>query len=245
MTTVTNLEEPADSIQAKNGGGETVTDAPSPWHISNIDWVLLILIVLLTFATLFVSKQPQKKNEDKEKAAEDSKSEIANLKRLIANLIAANNNFTKAIGDLASRYNTLESDIQKLHKKDKLVNTDKITSENIQVTRPIHPAQPVNLGSVRPVAGEKALAINSYGSGFFQLTRNINGQVTFTLIDNPEVRNFFETNPSMLEIYRTDGIISYDNIPNNSHVFVECMGIAKETGSGKYEVVSPLKLIFK
>ena len=142
---------PVDTIPAKDVGGEAATAAPSPWHISNTDWGLFILIVLLAFVILFVNKQPQKKNEDKEKAAEDSKSEIANLKKQIANLIAANNNSTKTISDLVSRYNTLESDIQKLQKKDRHVNTDKITSESIQLIRPIHPAQSTLYGCRTPM----------------------------------------------------------------------------------------------
>lgn len=240
------INEQTDTIMVPDGGGETATatPSPSPWHISNIDWVLFVIIVLLVFATLSVNKQPQKKNEDKEAAAENTKSEIANLRKRIDDLATANNNCTNAIKDLVRRYNSLESDMQKLQEKERRVYIDN-SRENIQVCRPMPPVQPINLGSAEPVAGEKALVINSFGAGFFQLTRNTDGQVTFTLIDNPEVRNFFETNSSMLEIYKNDGIISYDNIPNNSHVFVESMGIAKETGSGKYEVAAPLKLIFK
>lgn len=234
----------ADTITANNDEGEAATTAPSPWHISNIDWVLFVLIVLLVFAALFVNKQPQKKNEDKANAADAPRSEIATLKIQIADLTTINNNFTKEINDLVHRYNALESEMRKLQKKDRRVNTDN-SSENIQVSRQMPPAQPINLGSAEHVAGEKALAINRSGAGFFQLIRNMDGQVSFTLIDNPEVRNFFETNSSMLGIYKNDGIISYDNIPNNSHVSVESKGIAKEIGSGKFEVLTPLKLIFK
>ncbi len=239
-----------DFIPAEDNGGEKATTALSSWLISNIDWVLLgltiivILALALALAALFGKSKPKEKPGNKAKSAEDPKFEIADLKKQIADLTTASNNCTKAISDLVRRYNTLESDMRKLQKKDRRGNTNN-SSENIQAFRQMPPAQPVNLGGAGPVAGEKALAINSSGAGFFQLTRNIDGQVTFTLIDNPEVRNFFETNSSMLGIYKNDGIISYDNIPNNSHVYVESAGIAKEMGPGKYEVVAPLKLIFK
>ncbi|MBD5275385.1 MAG: hypothetical protein HDS37_04710 [Bacteroides sp.] len=236
--------EPVDSIPRNYSGGETSTAAPSPWHISHTDWVLFVLIVILALAVLFVKSKPKEKPDDKAKVAEDLKFEIANLKMQITDITTANNNSTRAISDLVRRYNTLESAMHKLQKKDRRANNDN-SGENTQVFRPTPPAQPVNLGGAEPVAGEKALVINRTGALFFQLTRNIDGQVTFTLIDNPEVRNFFETNLSMLKIYKNNGIISYDNIPNNSHVYVESVGIAKETGLEKYEVVAPLKLIFK
>lgn len=236
-------ETPPDSIQA-NGGGKTAIAASSPWDISNIDWGLFGLIVILALAALFVKSKPKGKPCDNAKAEEDPKFEIADLKKQIADLTTASNNCTKAISDLVRRCKTLESDIHKLQKKDSRVNTD-ISSENIQAFHPTPPIQPVNLGGAEPVAGEKALVINSSKAVFFQLIRNIDGQVTFTLSDNPEVRNLFETNSSMMEIYKNDGIISYGSIPNNSHLYMESAGIAKETGLGKYEVVAPLKLIFK
>lgn len=236
--------EPDDHSAGNYGGGETSTTTPSPWHISNIDWMLFVLIVILALAVLFGKSKPKEKPGDKVKAEEDPKFEIADLKMQIADLTTANNNCIKAISDLVRRYNTMESVMHKLQKKDRRVNTDN-SSENTQVFRPTPPAQPENLGGAEPVAGEKALTINSSGAAFFQLIRNIDGQVTFTLIENPEVKNFFETNSSMLEIYKNDGIISYDSIPSNSHVYVESEGIAKEMGLEKYEVVAPLKLIFK
>lgn len=233
-----------DSIPANDDGVETATAAPSPWHISNTDWVLFVLILILALATLFSKSKPKEKPDDKAKVAENTKFEIEDLKKQIADLTNSNNNCTKAIRDLVHRYNSLESEMHKLQKKDRRVNTDN-RNENTQGLRLSPPTQPVNLGGAEPVAGEKALTINSTGAAFFQLIRNIDGQLTFTLIDNPEVRNFFETNSSMLEIYKNDGIISYDSIPNNSHVYVESAGIAKETGLEKYDVVAPLKLIFK
>lgn len=238
------LIERVDSIENVLSGGQPKTEVLSSWQISNIDLVLFVIIVILALAALFGKSKPKEELGDKSKAAEDTKFEIEELKKQITNLTTACNNCIKAISDLGCRCNTLESDVHKLKEKGRQVNTGN-SSKNIQALRPLPPAKPVNLGSAEPVAGEKELEINNSGAAFFQLTGNADGQVTFTLIDNTEVRNLFETNPSMLEIYKNDGIISYDSIPNNSHVYVESTGIVKETRPGKYEVLAPLKLIFK
>lgn len=240
-----------DTIQATDGKAEMMTATSSSWHLRNIDWVLFVLIVFLALAAFFGKNKTKENHADKATLTEDLKFEIADLKKQIealkeqiAGIATANNNCTKIINDVVRRYNTLESEMHKLQKKERQNDTDN-KNEIIQALRQTSSSQPINLGSAEPVAGEKTLAINSSKIGFFQLTRNVDGQVTFTLVDNPEVRNLFETNSSMLEIYKNDGIISFDSISYNSHVYVEKEGIAKEMGSEKYEVVAPLKLIFK
>ena len=227
------------------------TDEPaektSAWQVSNVDWILIVLILALA-AYVFVNK----KRDDTPYGAygeEDNKTDrtIADLQRQIDELKASNvfnkktiNEAEQKIGQLSSALRLLQSNVSAKEKQSKAEKVEKIVkSDSAEV------AKPKDLGSARSVSGEKALEIDSSGNGYFRLTRNPNGEITFSLVQNAEAINMFETNDGMLNIFRNDGVISYDAVPKNSHVKVLSEGVAVDAGNGRYNVIKSLELSFE
>lgn len=222
-------------------------EKPSVWQVSNVDWILIVLILALA-AYVFASK----KRDDTHDGAyneEDKKTDrtIADLQRQIDELKASNvfnkktiNEAEQKIGQLASALRLLQSNVSAKEKQSKAEKAEKIEkSDSADV------AKPKDLGSARSVSGEKALEIDSSGNGYFRLTRNPNGEITFSLVQNAEAINMFETNDGMLNIFRNDGVISYDSVPKNSHVKVLDEGRAVDAGNGRYNVIKSLELSFE
>ena len=227
------------------------TDEPaektSAWQVSNVDWILIVLILALA-AYVFVNK----KRDDTPYGAyneEDKKTDrtIADLQRQIDELKSSNvfnkktiNEAEQKIGQLSSALRLLQSNVSAKEKQSKAEKAEKIVkSDSADV------AKPKDLGSARSVSGEKALEIDSSGNGYFRLTRNPNGEITFSLVQNAEAINMFETNDGMLKIFRNDGVISYYSVPKNSHVKVLSEGVAVDAGNGRYNVIKSLELSFE
>ena len=166
---------------------------------------------------------------------------ISDLQRQIEELRSSNTSSKKKIRELEQICEGLRNSLSELRSNERKAAS---TIEKKVVTEMESKDRPQQLGCAVPVNGENALVVDNSGSGFFELTRNYDGRITFTLWQNPEVLNIFETNTSMLEIYKKDGIINFDGIPKNSHVRVLHPGVAADAGDGTYKVVNPLVLSF-
>lgn len=249
LRTPSPANEKQAEVEAGDLGGENGTDVtdngtktPGAWEISNIDWILIALFIILALMVLMgKNKQPEAPKDNAEEE-EKLKRYIDTLQAQINELKASSVHARNDINSLDQRLTLLAADFQKQQLEQ--TRARKVNEEKKQAFNPIGNTEPKDLGYAQAVSGEKALVIDNSGAGLFKLTRSVGGEVRFTLADNPEVVNFFETNVSMLDIFRKAGIISYDNIPANSHVRVKTEGVAMDGSNGTFTVVNPMVLSF-
>lgn len=249
------VDNPADPPK-KAGDEEELDKTPqvSKWSVSYIDLILLLLILILLGYISSLASKIKKLSEASEK---DEKRE--KMKRVLATLeeksrnnedsIAAIQNNSKGIFEVVDR---LKGDLGVLNKKVDRIKTD-VTQLLNTGRKSEQPGKSENKpqGVVKeicfahPVNRENALIMTDGAEAFFEIKEYPDGKLMFSLRDVPELKEFFETSASMLDIYKNSGIINYSDVPANSHVKVKEAGIVTSEGNGKYQVVSPLELTFE
>lgn len=235
--------DPGNSGSEETDSEETLTDDGPGMRL--IDWILIAAIIVLAIMIFSVMKKVSAPQVDKFAAERNKiKSDIATLQQSINELrasIAANK---EAVNGVNQQFSLLRGAVQRLQDKENKIDRP-MTNQRPAPPQPQQPSAPQNLATASPESGEnRTLAINSSGNGFFQLFRDVDGVIKYTLVQNPEVINLFETNAGMLKIFKDDGFITFDDVRPNSHVRVAAPGITREAGNGRFVITSPLNLSF-
>ncbi len=225
---------------------EVVSDMP--WYGRDfIPWLLFFFSVLISYYLIY-SKNKSSKSEHQNEKVDTLSEQLANQMKLLDEIQLKCIGQVEKIKVLNNEIQSLKATIDRLSSDIKRKDTpfyQKNTVIPVIDSKPIKQTEAIVVCEAEPGDEPKTIVGSSNGMGVFTITRETDGTLTYLLKDSEEVRSMFETNASMLDIYRQSGILSYDNIPQNSHVKIAQPGKLKEIDSNRFVVVSAMQLTFE